>query len=877
MCERGRLGYMTHHDAVVNVNPASFMVRFSSRGRDPIAPENAGFAKRKPGNADLGWSNKMAAEAMIATTPIYFMMKRISDKRTKNQAKNDKTEHGMEKRGEAKVKSKPKSKKVKVNPEKSTVKSRSRDQRILNGPTRTHLMGWRFQWVSDKEPEAPVKAPQLSGQASPSPDYMPDYVPGPKYPEYLIPSDNEAPIEDQPLPSDALPTVLSPGYVADSDPEEDPEEDPADRGDKEEESSGDDADDEDEEESSGDNADDEDEEEASKYEDKEEEEEHLALADSTTLHAALIAAVAAALPSSSPPASPLSPWSSPLPHIPSLPLHILSPPLPLPSPPTHTSPTYVEASLGYKAAMIQWRATSPSTHHSSEITSPPILLPSTTHRDDLLEADMPLQKRARFIAPTGRFKVGESSSVAARQAKHTLAHRVDYGFIDTVDSSICTSESRVITAVWAHSESRSQAIEAHRALQRDVDVLQRQRIRDEDRPTSHIQHDHDRFRELVCTTDAGPQDGPADVGHKANKSINGDDSHYSGTSSRRTERAARECTYSDILKCQPLNLKESDEVEKKLDDNSRKPFKRQNVARAYTAGPGEKKVYRGSKPLCPKCNYHHDGQCAPKYTNCKRAGHLARDCRSPTAANNQRSPGENQRVVTCVECGVQGYFKRDFPKLKNNNRGNQDGNGRATARAYAVGNAGKNPNSNVVTGTFLLNNRYASILFDTGDDRSFVSTAFSSLIDIVPTAIDHDYDVELADGNIIRVNTIIRGCTLNFLNHPFNIDLKPVELGSFDVIIGMDWLVKYHAVIVCDEKIVRIPFWNEILFFCGDRSKNEHGSRLNIISCTKTQKYLLKGFHVFLAHVTAKKAEDKSEEKRLEDVPIVRDFPEVFP
>ncbi|GJW11996.1 reverse transcriptase domain-containing protein [Tanacetum coccineum] len=91
------------------------------------------------------------------------------------------------------------------------------------------------------------------------------------------------------------------------------------------------------------------------------------------------------------------------------------------------------------------------------------------------------------------------------------------------------------------------------------------------------------------------------------------------------------------------------------------------------------------------------------------------------------------------------------------------------------------PDSNVVTGTFLLNNRYASILFDTGADRSFVSTVFSSQIDITPTALDHYYDVELADGKIIGLNTILRGCTLNIMNHPFNIDLMPVELGSFDV------------------------------------------------------------------------------------------------
>ncbi|GJT25016.1 putative reverse transcriptase domain-containing protein [Tanacetum coccineum] len=205
------------------------------------------------------------------------------------------------------------------------------------------------------------------------------------------------------------------------------------------------------------------------------------------------------------------------------------------------------------------------------------------------------------------------------------------------------------------------------------------------------------------------------------------------------------------------------------------------------------------------------------------------------------------------------------------------GNAKAQAKVYAVGNAGANPDNNVITGTFLLNNRYASILFDTGADRSFVSTAFSSRIVITPTALDHDYNVELADGRIVGLNTIIRGCTLNFLNHPFNIDLMPVELGSFDVIIGMDWLAKYHAVIVCAEKIVRIPFGDEILIVRGDGSSNEHGTRLNIISCTKAQEYLTKGCHVFLANITATKDKDKSKGKRLEDVPVVQEFPKVFP
>ncbi|GJV26070.1 putative reverse transcriptase domain-containing protein [Tanacetum coccineum] len=245
---------------------------------------------------------------------------------------------------------------------------------------------------------------------------------------------------------------------------------------------------------------------------------------------------------------------------------------------------------------------------------------------------------------------------------------------------------------------------------------------------------------------------------------------------------------------------------------------------AYTAGSGEKKPYGGSKPLCSKCNCHHDGPCAPKCHKCNKVGHFAHDCRR--------------------------HFKRECPKLKNNNnRGNQVGGGNAPSKVYAVGHAATNPDSNVVMGTFLLNNRYASILFDTGADRSFVSTAFSSQIDITPTALDHYYDVELADGRIIGLNTILRGCILNILNHPFNINLMPIELGSFDAIIGMDWLVK---------------------------SNRGHEARLHIISYTKTQEYMLKGCPIFLAHVTTKGTEDKSEKKRLEDVPIVRDFPDVF-
>ncbi|GJT96430.1 putative reverse transcriptase domain-containing protein [Tanacetum coccineum] len=209
------------------------------------------------------------------------------------------------------------------------------------------------------------------------------------------------------------------------------------------------------------------------------------------------------------------------------------------------------------------------------------------------------------------------------------------------------------------------------------------------------------------------------------------------------------------------------ENKRKFEDTPRnnqnhQPNKRQNTGRAYAAGNGDKKSYEGTKPLCPKCNFNHYGPCIPTCTNCKKLGHLAKDCRSRSATannnnnrnnnnnnnrnnNNPRAQGENTNAIICFECGAPGLFRKNCPQWKNKNQGN--GNG--VARAYAVGVAGQNPNNNVVTGTFLLNNRCASILFDTGADRSFVSTQFSTLINITPTTLDHGYNVELADGRII--------------------------------------------------------------------------------------------------------------------------------
>nr|GEV28013.1 putative reverse transcriptase domain-containing protein [Tanacetum cinerariifolium] len=258
------------------------------------------------------------------------------------------------------------------------------------------------------------------------------------------------------------------------------------------------------------------------------------------------------------------------------------------------------------------------------------------------------------------------------------------------------------------------------------------------------------------------------------------------------------------------------------DNHEQQPsFKRrnttgQNVARAYTTGNNERKGYVESFPYCNKCRLHHEGLCTIRCGNYKKIGHQTRDCKVTANRNTQGAAVGNPQGIVCYECGRPVHFRKDCPKMRSQNRGNQTknktGGNEVTTKVYAIGGEGTNPDSNIFTG---------------------------------------------------------------LLGHPFNIDLMPVELGSFDIIIGMDWLAKYHALNVCDDKVIRIPYGDEVLIIQGDNC--DGGSKLNIISCTKTQKYIQKGCQVYLTQVTSKKVEDKSEEKRLEDVSIVREFPKVFP
>ncbi|GKE29459.1 putative reverse transcriptase domain-containing protein, partial [Tanacetum coccineum] len=283
----------------------------------------------------------------------------------------------------------------------------------------------------------------------------------------------------------------------------------------------------------------------------------------------------------------------------------------------------------------------------------------------------------------------------------------------------------------------------------------------------------------------------------------------------------------NVIAAEPTRLQDAVRIANNLMDQKLKVYV--NVARAYMAGNNEKNGYEGTLPFYNKCKLHYEGQCTIKCNNCKKVGHMTRDCMDVIATTTQGTPGPNQRVITCFECGAQGHYRKDYPKVKNQNCGNKERVPDARGKAYVLGGGDTNSGSNTVTGTFLLNDHHAYMLFDSGADRSFVSNTFSALLDITPYALDVSYVVELADGRTSETNTVLRGCTLGLLGHPFNIDLMPIDLGSFDVIIGMDWLVNNHTVIVCNEKIV-----------------------------------------------TVKENKDKSKEKRLEDMPTIRDFSEVF-
>ncbi|GJY66466.1 putative reverse transcriptase domain-containing protein [Tanacetum coccineum] len=636
-----------------------------------------------------------------------------------------------------------------------------------NGPS-----SWGIPLVNTGELSKmdPYEEVAQQGQAYPlSPAYVPElieldehvpvYVPEPEHPEYHAPSNDDIQVEDQPYADDASPTAESLGYIAnsdsmeedtnadsidypdkpkdsekddDEDPEEDPDEDPSEEHKPEDDDDDDDTEDEDEE-----------------LTEDEEEEEHVP--NSATVWVRV------------PFSQSISLWLERLVR--------LEPPMSVsmeariaehvaaPIPPTN--PTYDQAPLGHRAAMIRMR-------------------------DDIPEEDMPPWRRFVLAAPPLRCDVEESSAAATARAP-----RGQYGFFDTIEAgqglirspghdaqtiaraadraedvgyviALQASKHRMMTSIeevnlrvsyqaqidvvrhqrtayetelhevrqaYLSSKAWNRALLARlKTLETYMSCMKWRRQRAEDDAVRQMMHTHVlEARAQIDTVEDTGSSCAALTWWNGHARTLGHDAAYDMTwGTLKKKLMDKYCPKGEIKKLeielwnfrvrgndviaytrrfQELALMctkfladetEKNENKRKADDLSRnnhqqQPHKKRNVARAYTAGPGKKKVYTRDLPLCTKCNYHHTGQCAPKCGKCKRYGHTTTDCQVNTNNNNNR----NQKAGACYECGNAGHIKKNCPKLKN--RGNSNGNRTAQGRAYALGGRDAIPDSNVIT------------------------------------------------------------------------------------------------------------------------------------------------------------------------------------
>ncbi|GJR13388.1 putative reverse transcriptase domain-containing protein [Tanacetum coccineum] len=225
----------------------------------------------------------------------------------------------------------------------------------------------------------------------------------------------------------------------------------------------------------------------------------------------------------------------------------------------------------------------------------------------------------------------------------------------------------------------------------------------------------------------------------------------------------------------------------------------------------------------------------------------------------------NLTVRACYECGSTDHVRSACPRLNRaqepegnrpnqvaaNNRGQGRGNqgNQARGRAFMLGAEEARQDPNIVTGTFTLNNHFATTLFDSGADYSFVSTTFIPLLGLEPSELGFKYKIEIASGQLVEIDKVIKGCKLEIEGHVFDIDLIPFGYGSFDMIIGMDWLSNYKAEIIYHEKVVRIPL--------------SDGKVLRVVEERPDEKARLL--------MSAKPSDKKQKE-----IVVVRDFPEVF-
>ncbi|GJZ23455.1 putative reverse transcriptase domain-containing protein [Tanacetum coccineum] len=328
-----------------------------------------------------------------------------------------------------------------------------------------------------------------------------------------------------------------------------------------------------------------------------------------------------------------------------------------------------------------------------------------------------------------------------------------------------------------------------------------------------------------------------------------------------TDEAVRNGSIKNVKK--RGNMGEPSKDKNGRDDNKRT---RTGNAFATTANPvGRENT--GAWPKCTTCNSYHapGGPCRTCF-NYNRPGYFAKDYRVvPRNVNPINVMNPTHARGACYECSSTDHLKPACPRLNRaqgprgnrpnqvvaNNKGQGRGNqgNQARGRAFMLGAEEARQDPNIVTGTFTLNNHFATTLFDSGANYSFVSTTFIPLLGIKPSELGFRYEIEIASGKLVEIDKVIKGCKLKIEGYVFDIDLIPFGHGSFNVIIVMDWLSNHKAEIICHEKVVRIPLLDgKVLKVLGERP--EENARLLMST--------------------------KASDKKQEEIVVVRDFPKVF-
>ncbi|KAI3818331.1 hypothetical protein L1987_12135 [Smallanthus sonchifolius] len=230
----------------------------------------------------------------------------------------------------------------------------------------------------------------------------------------------------------------------------------------------------------------------------------------------------------------------------------------------------------------------------------------------------------------------------------------------------------------------------------------------------------------------------------------------------------------------------------------------------------------------------------------KKSSFTLRDNKSSISECPRTEDCFRKRPITCFECdGVK----------KN-------------ARAFFLNTHEVAGMPDVITCTFLVNDIYARILFDSGANQSFIENRLCRLLNKTLAKLDKKYMVETANGDLVQISEILNDCYITLSEHVIPTRLLPMTLAGFDIVLGMDWLASNQANILCDKKAIELhSLKGNILTINGDKLSNSVG----IISMLKTTKYLRKGCLAYLVTLTT------DTKKNIEDVPVVAEFPDVFP